>query len=145
MLIPYTKIVEGTVVPSGHNTVIPIKVRDQIGFVTKLIVKQQSGTLAGFTACLFSSRFGWHTIDQDEASSAAEVSDIDLYRIFPVQTAASLASTIALFEPKGYPYSNNDSGNISVPEKYVYLEIRPAGTGNKVFDFALGLLYPSTG
>lgn len=109
------------------------------GRIAKLIVKQLSGTLAGFRVDLYSTR-GVAPVD-GSSSEAGSTLDEDLYRVIPTLTAANLAATVEIFSDSGgYVYRNTD-GNNSSPEQGLYMRIIPAGTGSKTF----GISYTTIG
>ena len=129
MSIPYTAIVSAPVLPSGTNNTVTVSVPNR-GIVTKLIVKQTSGTLEGYTVDLYSRI--------EAANGDADTFENDLYKLMSQVTVASLAAVTEQYALVS-PYVNEDDRNavLEKPLNQLHLRINPSGSGNKNFEIAI--------
>lgn len=102
------------------------------GTLHKLLVRQMTGNLDGYSVRVFNSEWG---CQGDSGSSEADQLHYDLHQILPEQTAAPGSAGLAVFEPSGYPYNNMD-GTPTNPVRKLWVSINPLGAGEKTFDLA---------
>ena len=99
------------------------------GEINRLVIKQTSGTLAGYTVDVYDC----------DPDSPPNGDDKDVHQIIGRLTVANLASTTATYEMRA-PYINQEitSGDASLrPKGRITLVITPAGTLVKDFDIGL--------
>lgn len=94
------------------------------GTITRLIVKQVTGTLAGYTVDIY---------DCDPADTP-EGYDADIHKIIGTITVAAAASTAANYDmiPAYENQEVRDDPSL-MRESRIYIKVTPAGTGDKVF------------
>lgn len=96
------------------------------GRITKLIVKQTSGTSVAFTVDLLTSKIPYPAGSYNTGTSPAD--DIELYRVLPQQAGSSGVALQAVDDNTGYPYRNMD-GDFTKNQRFVYLIITPTSAG----------------
>ncbi len=137
MTIPYTREITLTAVGGSHSCVVlPVP---PLGILTRLIVKQLSGALDGFSYTLY-DRGDCCTgvpLDSLNPNDLADRIDPDLHRVMEPQTVTSGQSTSGKFNVQ-YPYVNRDerhpvTGQLTYA---LYLDLLPSGAGSKNFAIA---------
>ena len=129
MSIPYTAIVSAQTLPSAANSTVTVNVPNR-GIVTKLIVKQTSGTLEGYTVDLYSRI--------EAANGDLDTFENDLYKLMSQVTVASSASVTEQYALVSSYVNEDDRDTIlEKPLNRLHLRINPAGTGNKNFEIAI--------
>jgi len=126
MSVPYTNKLIFTA-PSGEPTCVAIDAPPR-GAVTKLVVKQVDGALAGFDVDLYDSETACSSL----SSSSGDVDD-ELHRVLATDTV-SAAADISERYGIAAPYTNQDPrDDRQIPTSKLYLEVVPAGSGVKTF------------
>lgn len=126
-MLPYTFNTQTTVVSATPKFIVakaPYR-----GAVTRLIVKQVSGSLEGFTVDLY----------DDNPEDTTDGLDADVHKVIDTMTADAASSTVLTFEVVS-PYVNKevDSTDAALrPQSRLYIEINASGTGSKNFDISL--------
>jgi len=129
---------------AGEAIVINVPCSD-LGFVNRLVVKQTSGTLSGFTVDLY---------DREEAAKGiAEINygidsrsllDAETHKVIPQQSAGSGVASVSLLGGS-YAFQNIDekSSKHGMPPSGLWLVIDPLGIGATTFDVAITVVYPT--
>lgn len=114
---------------SGSATVVPIRMPYR-GVLRSYSLIQTSGTNAGATAKLLSS-------NRETAPNSTYPEDS--FIVTTMTVAANSASTAQ--ESLNIAYQNRD-GDPSNGQRFLYLKITPAGSGNKGFTFTVTIETP---
>lgn len=124
-MVPVSKNTS-TTATSGADTSVVLATPYR-GALTRLVVKQTSGTLAGFVVNLYDC----------DPDSPPNSEDADVHKIIEAKTVATTESTTATYDLV-VPYVNKevDSTGALRPKSRLYLVITPSGTGDK--DFEIG-------
>lgn len=109
---------------SGQDNYLALPITFR-GTITRIVVKQTSGTLAGFTVDLY---------DCDPLAPPDGL-DADVHKIIGTLTAAAAASTVADYDMiPAYENQEVDTDDASKRQKpRIYIKINPSGTGAKTF------------
>lgn len=103
---------------AANDIVLPVP---RIGILWSLVIKQTSGTLAGYTAKVL-------------LNDVSADNEVFYETVVPTITVAALASTHSYQATAGKPYiAVNELDTISQRVGNLYLRITPAGTGDKAF------------
>lgn len=134
-MIPYANALRVTVAATPECIPLPAPIR---GILTRLIVKQIDGTLAGYSFNVF-TREGACTSVTD---LAAVPLDGAVYKLMATQTVAGSSSTSEQFE-KVFPYVNQDDQDPTSrrPLQRLYLEL--TGGVGKTFDISYAITQPA--
>jgi len=126
MTVPYTNHTSFDAA-SGEPTCVAIDTPPR-GIITRLVVKQVTGTLAGFDVDLHDSLTACGSL----SSSAGDVDD-ELHQILATDTVAAAAAVSGQYNIAA-PYVNQDPrDDRQIPTSKLYLEVTPAGSGVKTF------------
>jgi hypothetical protein len=121
---------------SGTNTVVPIPMPHR-GILRGYQIVQQTGAKAGFTADLYAS-------NQETAPNSTLPAEA-----FHVMSLSDFADTVT--DPDVVDIAGNSNVNVaymnrdgspSNPQRYLYLWIKPAGTGSKNFTLTVTVETP---
>lgn len=141
---PYEKSFEVPAVTSGEDNHVQLRYPPR-GELNKIIVKQVSGVLAGFEFDIYNSKSPLENAGLGgPGSSSAEAGGFDdaNFKVLPTQTvAAPGAAKEMLGTDHTYPYCNRD-GSPSNLQRFIYIRIKPSGTGQKDFQVTLGMQPP---
>lgn len=121
---------------SGSETVIPIPMPHR-GILSGYTLVQRNGAKAGFEADLYSS----NQETEPNASLPAESFHVLSLSDFADVVADPDVVDIAENTSVKVAYLNRD-GSPSVPQRYLYLWIKPAGTGSKNFALTVTVEVP---
>lgn len=128
MTMPYSKTLRVEANAGANNCYwLPAPWR---GVLERLIVKQTSGVLSGFTVELYNRD---DVCEGDSLSAGNNQLDREVYKILPTTIVASGQSTYENFTVSA-PYENDNPGKRQPAPSYIYLLINPLGTGIKQFD-----------
>lgn len=115
--------------PSATATTVAIPMPHR-GILSGYTLSQTSGTNAGFTANLYTS-------NQDTAPNS-EVPE-NVFHLITITAANNVAT--AEDTALNVAYVNRD-GTPTLPQRYLYLKITPAGSGEKAFVFSVTVETP---
>lgn len=137
MSTPYVRGIRAAGLTSAQPNCVPLPCPSR-GTLRRLIVRQTSGTLAGFTFDLLdrSEVCADGTTTTPEPSTAEPLlMHEELHKLQATQTVAGSASTSAQYALE-ILYENRDARPERGlgPTNNLYLEITPAGTGDKDFE-----------
>lgn len=105
------------------------------GVLNRLVVKQTSGALAGFTVDIYTSEAPSGDDTDDYSEVEDDTGDAAAFQVLPTQTVNAAASTLALYE-KNYGYVVNELAGEGRRKSSLFVKITIAGTGVKEFDFS---------
>ena len=109
------------------------------GVLNRLVLRQASGVLAGFTLDLYTSE----TPSGDTTDDYSEVDDdtgSELnFQVLPTQTVAALSASLALYE-KNYGYVSNELASEGRRKSVLFGKLVVAGSGAKLFDLSYVIL-----
>lgn len=110
------------------------------GTLRRLIVKQISGTLDGFTFNLY-DRLDACSTEEEVSSSFDQINlfDPELHRICPEVTITATNALSELFDVE-HGYENQDEQDIRrTPNSRIYLSINASGAGTKIFQITYSI------
>jgi hypothetical protein len=137
MTTPYVREIE-FMATGGEDVCVTLPAPGK-GVIHRIIVKQLGGTLEGYSLDLFDRA--------DCCAGAASLSlnledlssriDADLHKIIATRTVAAPNASLELFDLE-QPYANRDEQDKwqRRTTNAIYLNLRPAGTGEKSFAIA---------
>jgi hypothetical protein len=134
----WERVFDDLVVEGGEVQNFELRVPHR-GTITKLILSQEAGVAAGCELDLFNSRLAAPP-DQGSSSSEGLAGNIALYQVFATKSLGSGEVLLQDFAIAAN-YCNRD-GTSTNPERRLYLQLRPGGTGTKVFALALAIEPP---
>jgi len=141
-MVPYTNEKQ-VVVESGVRTCVTLPAPAR-GTLTRLVVKQLDGALAGFDFDLYDRHDACSGVSPDSLNpeDGAELVDQDLHRLQARQTVAAAAAISGQYN-LSIPYVNRDERDaaMQIPSGVLYLDIEAAGTGDKTFGIAWTVAY----
>ena len=122
MSVAYQNSKAVAAIASGSDTEVELEVPYR-GVLNRLIIKQTSGTIAGFTFDVYSRTLTGAPLDTD------------LYRVQSQQTPAG-ASSEQYGLNLGYVNQDDQDADTLRPTGRLIVVINPGGSGNKDFEFS---------
>lgn len=125
MALPYTHTLSSTITSGTPLTIeCPAPYR---GILTKLIVRQLSGTLAGFTVDVY----------DDNPDDTTDGLNSAMHKIIATRTVAAASSATADYDLVA-PYENQELQDSTSKRRYgrFYIIVNVSGTGAKPFEIA---------
>lgn len=105
------------------------------GVLNRLVLRQVSGALEGFTLDLYTSE----TPSGDDTDDYSEVDDdagsAVSFQVLPTQTVAALSQVLALYE-KNYGYMVNELAGEGRRKSALFAKLVVSGSGVKPFDLS---------
>lgn len=133
-MVPYSRTTSA-VVTSGTKLCVTLPAPTR-GILNRLIVKQNSGAIEGFSVDLFDRRDACESVAIDSSNPDDNVSYTDpfIHKVIPTQTVETDVDVLELHE-KVWGYLNQDERNPNSMRATgaLYLEIDAAGSGDKGF------------
>lgn len=144
MATPYEKSFQVDGCESGEDNHVQLRYPPR-GDLNKVIVKQVSGALQGFNFDIYNSKQPLENAGiGGPGSSSAEAAGFDdeAYKVLPTQSVAAAAATKEMLGTDNiFPYCNRDGGPSNL-QRFIYIRIKPLGTGQKDFQVTLGIQPP---
>jgi hypothetical protein len=138
MTTPYCSQVDVTAI-GGTNLCVTLPAPAR-GIVVRLVVKQMSGALDGFTYELYDREDACASVATDSTNpdDLTWFADADIHRIQAKQTVNASANTGAQYGLL-LPYINRDEQDpyMRTPKTAIYLDLLAAGSGEKDFSIAV--------
>lgn len=122
-------------VPAAAETVVPIRVPHR-GILRGYALAQTTGAASGFTAALYTSN------QETAPNSELPANVFHLTNLADIVNNPSGVVALAENNNLNLAYLNRD-GNPTSPQRFLYLRITPAGTGNKNFALTVTIETPA--
>jgi len=139
MAIPYSNSLEITL-PSDEATCVTLPAPMR-GVMTRLIIKQVSGTLEGFEARLYDRQDACSDVAESsfsfDADDPNELLESELHQLLETIVVAASGAVAELYE-RTVAYENRDEADtVALRRKSaLYLQVTPTGSNNKAFQIA---------
>lgn len=142
-MIPYERGLE-TNCESGESNCVTL-IAPTRGVLTRITVKQTSGTLDGYTYTIYNrldACSGATNMDSNDEDGVIPM-DPELYQIAETQTVSAAAAVGALYQ-QVVVYENRDEQDATNrrPTGALYVAITPAGSGAKDFQISYAISAP---